>query len=340
MSNLKKGIVILLLAMTVVVASTLVYGSFLLNQHHPLPGAEVVVDIPPGYGSEEIVEVLVENGILGNRLSVLAYLYFSPYRGRLQAGEYLFDEPMNVEGVFQKLSGGDVRLYTLTIPEGLRVDQIALRWEEAGFGASEDFLNASNAAFANVLEINADAVSIEGYLFPETYSFPREVTAAEAVDAMIRGFQDTVRRLEESVDRSEWPLDLNDVLVLASLIESEAAVADERAVISSVFHNRLARSVKLDCDPTVVYALIQDGNYRGRLLREDLTFDSPYNTYVYGGLPPGAISNPGFASLLAAIQPDESAYMFFVRAEGGRHAFSRTLAEHNRAVAAYRRIQE
>ena len=106
-----------------------------------------------------------------------------------------------------------------------------------------------------------------------------------------------------------------------------------------MFHNRLNLGMKLDCDPTVVYALIQDGAYRGRLLRADLTLDSPYNTYVYGGLPPGPISNPGFASLLAALQPEESDYLFFVRAEAGRHAFSRNISEHNRAVAAYRRLQ-
>jgi len=340
MNSLKKGIVVLLLAAIIVVAGVLAYGAYLVTQPHPLPGNDVVVDIPSGYRSEEIIDLLLDNGILESRIPALVYLYFSPYRGRLQAGEYLFDESLTVEGVFKKLAGGEVRLYMFTIPEGLRISQIALRWEEAGLGTSEDFLNASSAALSDVLEINPDAVSVEGHLFPETYSFPREVTAPEAVDAMLGGFRNAVRRLEETVDRSEWPLDLNDVLVLASMIESEAAVPDERVVISSVFHNRLERGVKLDCDPTVIYALIQDGNYRGRLLREDLTFDSPYNTYVYGGLPPGAISNPGFASLLAAVQPDESDYMFFVRSEGSRHAFSRTLTEHNRAVAAYRRNQE
>ena len=340
MNRFKKGIAVLSLVAIVVVAGIFAYGAYLVTQPHPLPADEVVVEIPPGYRSEEIIDLLLENGILEGRLSALVYLYFSPYRGRLQAGEYLFDESLTVEGVFQKLARGEVRLYTFTIPEGLRVSQIALRWEQERFGTSEDFQNASSAALTDVLEINPDAVSVEGYLFPETYSFPRDVTAPEAVNAMLGGFRDAVRRLEETVDRSEWPLDLNDVLVLGSMIESEAAVADERVVISSVFHNRLDRGVKMDCDPTVIYALIQDGNYRGRLLREDLTFDSPYNTYVYGGLPPGAISNPGFASLLAAVQPDDSDYMFFVRSEGGRHAFSRTLAEHNRAVAAYRRIQE
>ena len=144
--------------------------------------------------------------------------------------------------------------------------------------------------------------------------------------------------LEQEVPREDWPLDLNDTLKLASLVESEVAVADERALVASVFMNRLDRNMRLECDPTVVYALIQDGSYRGRLLLVDLEFDSPYNTYRYPSLPPGAISNPGYQSMLAAVRPAETDYIFFVRTEGGRHAFSRTLAEHNRAVAEYRRM--
>ena len=129
------------------------------------------------------------------------------------------------------------------------------------------------------------------------------------------------------------------MLILASLIESETAVAEERVLVSSVFLNRLDRGMRMECDPTVIYALIQDGNYRGRLLREDLSYDSPYNTYVYADLPPGPIANPGYLAMLAAVRPAETDYIFFVRSEGGRHAFSRTLAEHNRAVAAYRRLR-
>ena len=154
---------------------------------------------------------------------------------------------------------------------------------------------------------------------------------------MVRGFATAVRLLETEIARDEWPLDLTDALILASLIESEAAVADERVVISSVFHNRLGRGMLLECDPTVIYALKLDGSFRGRLLREDLDFDSPYNTYRYPELPPGPIANPGYQSLLAALSPDETDFVFFVRTDGGRHTFSRTLAEHNRAVAAYRR---
>jgi UPF0755 protein len=339
MRRLRKSILITLVLVTAAVAVVAGYGRYLTTRPHAPSAGEVVVEIPDGYSSEAIVDLLVSRDVLLDRYPALIHLYFSDYRGRLQAGEYVFDEALDVEGVFRKLASGEVRLHTFTVPEGLRVDQMALRWEESGFGPSADFLGAANAALPQVQEIDPRAVSVEGYLFPETYSFPRNVTATEAVRAMLAGLEDSISRLEESTSLDAWPLDLHDTLVLASLVESEAAVADERVVISSVFHNRLDRGMKLDCDPTVIYAMIQDDSYRGRLLREDLIFDSPYNTYVYGGLPPGPISNPGFASLLAAVEPGESDYIFFVRTEGGRHSFSRTLAEHNRAVAAYRRLQ-
>ncbi len=311
------------------------------SAHQPFQGYsnEIVVDVPPGLGSVDIVDLLIAQGVLQYRYRSLAYLYISDLRGRLQAGEYLFDAPLTVPQVFEKLARGEVRLYTFTVPEGLRVNQIADRWEESEFGDRDEFLEAAEAALPAIRDIDPVAISAEGYLFPETYSFPRAVTAREAVEAMVRGFRNAVAQLEDDVDPELWPLDLNGMLILASLIESEAAVAEERILISAVFLNRLERGMRLECDPTVIYALIRDGNYRGRLLREDLTYDSPYNTYVNGDLPPGPIANPGYLSMLAAVQPVESDHVFFVRTEGGRHTFSRTLLEHNRAVAAYRRLR-
>jgi UPF0755 protein len=316
------------------------YGWYLVHRSFQGYEGELVVDIPAGASAVEIVDLLHERGVLEHRNLSLVWLYFSSQRGRLQAGEYVFDEPLDVPGVFEMLARGRVRLHTLTIPEGFRIDQIADRWAAEGFGDREEFLDAAGAALPAVQAINPRAVSVEGYLFPETYSFPSGVTAPEAVASMISAFEDTLARLEAEIPRSEWPLDLDGTLKLASLVESEVAVGDERPLVASVFINRLERNMLLECDPTVVYALIQDGSYRGRLLLVDLEFDSPYNTYRYPNLPPGAISNPGYLSLLAAVKPAETEYIFFVRTEGGRHAFSRTLAEHNRAVAEYRRMND
>ena len=335
---MRKALTLLVLLSIALVAGAAGYGWYVVHQPYQGYADEVVVDIPAGLGSEQIVDRLLEGGVIQYRYPALAYLFFSPYRGRLQAGEYLFDETLSTEEVFDKLARGETRLYAFTVPEGLRVDEIADRWEESGFGERVGFLEAADAALPTIREIAPAAVSVEGYLFPETYSFPRGVRAEEAVQAMIRGFRDAVARLEEALDSDQWPLDLNDMLILASLIESEAAVADERELISSVFLNRLDGGMRLECDPTVIYAMIQDGSYRGRLLREDLSYDSPYNTYLYADLPPGPITNPGYLSMLAAVQPAETDYRFFVRTDGGRHAFSRTLQEHNRAVEAYRRL--
>ncbi len=334
---MKRVLLFLVILLAVAAAGSLGYGWSLVEQPYRGYSEGIVVDVPAGFGSEEIVELLLARGVLQHRYASLGYLYFSPYRGKLQAGEYLFDEALNVEGVFGKLARGEIRLHTFTVPEGLILVEIADLWEAAQLGSSDGFLDAVKAALPAVQEFEAEAASVEGYLFPETYSFRRGVTAAEAVDAMLRGFGSAVSRLEDAVARGDWPLNLRDALIMASLIESEAAVADERELISSVFHNRLRRGMLLECDPTVIYALRLDGSYRGRLLRVDLDFDSPYNTYMYPKLPPGPIGNPGYDSLLAAISPAETDFLFFVRTDGGRHTFSRTLAEHNRAVAAYRR---
>jgi UPF0755 protein len=335
MKKLAAGILLVALA---VLAGAVGYGWHAVRTPWQGYEGEVVLDIPAGHGSREIVDRLVELGVLEHRYPALVWLYLSAHWGRLQAGEYLFDEPLDVEGVFTRIAEGRVRLYTFTVPEGLRIDQIADRWAESGFGDRDEFLAVAAAALPAVREINPRAASVEGYLFPETYSFPRGTDARSAVGAMIRAFGQTITRLRGEVPPSAWPLDLNDTLILASLIESEVAVDGERELVASVFLNRLDRRMRLECDPTVVYALVQDGSYRGRLLRVDLDFDSPYNTYRYPNLPPGAISNPGYASLLAAIRPEETDYIFFVRTEGGRHAFSRTLEEHNAAVAEYRRL--
>jgi UPF0755 protein len=181
---------------------------------------------------------------------------------------------------------------------------------------------------------------VEGYLFPETYSFRRHTTSRQAVETMIARFQQMLGKLDEVLPRDKWPLSVHDTVILASLVESEAAQPDERPLIASVYFNRLNRHILLQCDPTVIYALEKADRYRGTLSLADLRFQSAYNTYVNPGLPPGPIANPGYPSLLAAIQPASTNYLFFVRTVESRHTFSETLAEHNRAVAAYRKLRK
>ena len=301
------------------------------------PAPEMLVEIPRGIGVRGIVRLLQEKGVIKNGHAALAYIFYSGSRNNLQAGEYLFDRPMTIPEVVGKLANGAIYLHRFTVPEGLTTAVIARKWEEEGFGSEEEFVKASEAALDSVRRFDEKAASVEGYLFPETYSFPRRTTARQAVQVMIARFRQIAARLQQTVPTQKWPLNLRDTVILASLIEMEAAQADERPLVGSVYLNRLRLNILLQCYPAVIYALEQAGRYRGKLTAADLQFNSPYNTYLNSGLPPGPITNPGYPSLVAAIQPAATNYFYFVRTGESRHIFSETLTAHNRAVAAYRR---
>jgi UPF0755 protein len=335
---MKKLLFILLILGVLTAAALGVYLQLELNKPAQAVSG-VLVDVPNGSGAREIVGLLEQRNVIENRNVALAYIFYTGNRHKLQAGEYLFDKPLTIPEVVDRLVRGAVYLHRFTVPEGLTLEQTARKWEEQGFGKAEEFEAAAEGALEKVRTIDDRAVSVEGYLFPETYSFPTRTTASQVVNAMIGRFRETVARLEQTVPASDWPRKLHDTVVLASLVETEAAHADERPVIASVYLNRLTRNILLQCDPTVIYALQRAGKYRGTLTLADLKFQSPYNTYVSGGLPPGPIANPGYASLLAAIQPASTNYLFFVRTTEGRHTFSEDLAGHNRAVAAYRKMR-
>jgi UPF0755 protein len=298
------------------------------------------LDIPHGLGTREIVGLLQEKKVVRNSLVTLAYIFYSGNRNKLQAGEYAFDRPMTIPEVVGKLASGAVVLHKFTIPEGFTVAAIAAKWQDDGFGQAEEFSKGAVAATDLVRRFDEKAVSVEGYLFPETYTFRKHTTARQAIETMIARFQQVTDRLQQALPRDKWPLNLHDTVILASLVETEAAQSEERPLVASVYLNRLNRHILLQCDPTVIYALARVSRYRGTLTLADLRFDSPYNTYVKPGLPPGPIANPGYASLLASIQPASTNYLFFVRTVESRHTFSETLAAHNRAVAAYRKMKK
>jgi UPF0755 protein len=218
----------------------------------------------------------------------------------------------------------------------LTVSDTAARWEEQGFGSAEEFRNAARQSVSLINDLDKDAHSVEGYLFPETYNFPVRTTAAQAVAAMIARFHEVIAKLQQHIPKEQWPSDLHHAVTLASIVESEAAHNEERALIASVYENRLKKNMLLQCDTTVIYAMTLANQYRGTLTLKDLKFPSEYNTYVYPGLPPGPIMNPGYDSLIAAFQPASTKYIYFVRTTGGHHTFSETLADHNKAVALYR----
>lgn len=327
----------ILLAALAAGAAGALYVQRELYTPYPEAGPRFIVEIPRGLRARDVVGLLADRGVIRNRYVALAYILYTGNRYRLQAGEYLFDRSMTVPEVVQKVVEGNVYLYKFTVPEGLTVEETARKWQEQGFGGAGDFLKAAENAVEFVRRFDPNAKSAEGYLFPETYSFPARTTAQQAVEAMVIGFQRATERLLQTVPSLKWPLSLRDTVILASLIEAEAAHEEERALVASVYLNRLSRRILLQCDPTVIYALEQANRYRGVLTLADLKFKSPYNTYLNAGLPPGPIASPGYKSLLAAVQPATTKYLYFARTTEGRHTFSETLAAHNRAVNAYRR---
>ena len=323
------------LVVVIAAVAALPAAGFYLQRQWKAPGGPqtALIEIPQGARAREIVQILEEKGVIAHRYAALAYILYSGSRNRLQAGEYLFDRPMTIPEIVEKLRTGAVYLYRFTVPEGLTVRQIAQKWQDDGFGNASEFQNAARGAIEVVRQFDEGALSVEGYLFPETYSFPSRTTARQIVESMIARFRSVLDRLQQTVPQANWPLSLHDAVVLASLVEAEAAHEQERPLVASVYLNRLNRRILLQCDPTVIYALEEAGRYRGTLTLADLRFPSAYNTYLNAGLPPGPIANPGYPSLAAAIQPAMTKYLFFVRTIESRHKFSENLAAHNRAVA-------
>ncbi|HUX28685.1 MAG TPA: endolytic transglycosylase MltG [Terracidiphilus sp.] len=294
------------------------------------PETETFVDVAPGSSSMRIARQLELAGVVRSQFAFdLVRLW---KRGTLRAGEYRFDHPVTVPEVYARIAHGDVYTLAVTIPEGASIFDIAARLEQDGFGSQQDFLDAQAREAILVADIDPGAKSLEGYLFPDTYRFDRHTTPAEICAAMVRRFKVEAAQLglKENV---------HEVVTLASLVERETAVDAERPLVASVFENRLAKNMPLMTDPSVVYGLELEGQWRGTLYESDLKRDTPYNTYLHTGLPPGPVANPGLRSLRAAMHPAQTDYLYFVAAGAnpqGRSLFASTLDEHNRNVAGYR----
>jgi len=297
----------------------------------------VVVSLEPGLAAGSMLLRLEEAGVLRQAWLLHARLALLGGAERLHAGEYRFDEAAAPLEVLQRLLRGEVLLHPVTLPEGLTLFAVAGRLEQAGMGAAEDFLAVFGQP-ALVQDLDSEAQDLEGYLFPDTYHFPRGETPARIAGAMVQRFREVVGK-SYTAQAEKAGLDLRGAVVLASLIERETSLAEERTRVSRVFHNRLERGMRLECDPTVIYALARAGRSVEALSRDDLAFDSPWNTYVIRGLPAGPIANPGHASLMAAVTPADGDEVYFVAAPGGGHRFSKTLEEHLRAVREWRRYR-
>ncbi len=295
----------------------------------------VYVDIPHGASRRTIGRLLAEQGVIRSRLAFEILARFRDLRP-LEAGEYYFDRAETQRQVFDAIASGRVFVIPLVIPEGYNMFDIADLAQQEGLVTRDEFLAAA-ADPAPILDLAPTAPNLEGFLFPATYEFPRHITAAEMVQAMVNKFREEWDTLPQP--NSRFPVPVERVVTLASLVERETPLDAERPLVAGVFTNRLVRNMPLECDPTVAYALALAGRSTGPLDDADLHFKSPYNTYQVVGLPPGPISNPGEASLRAALDPPPTDYLYFVANTQGGHFFSKTLAEHNRNVARYRKLR-
>ncbi len=294
-------------------------------------GSDTVdVVIERGAPLASILDRLSAADVIGDPLLARLYLDYRRPGEALQAGEYRFEQPMSTVDALDRVIRGEVVTYPVTVVEGLTLHETAERLASEGFGDLDAFVAAMSSP-ALIADLDPAAESLEGYLFPDTYAFPAGVDEREIVEAMVRNFR---RRVEEHLGAaSQNDLDIRSLVTLASIVEKEAGATSERPLVAAVFHNRLARGIGLYADPTIIYALKMAGAWDGNLRRDDLELDSPYNTYVHPGLPPGPICSPGEHSLRAAALPADVPYLYFVSRNDGTHVFAETLAEHNRNVA-------
>lgn len=334
--NLLKIIKIGLIA---IFCAFLIFTIWLLIEYTRYPPSspqEIIIDIPKGTSVITLAHQLKSKGIITNafvfRLMYQVYYQNTP----IKAGEYKINTPISIKDLLRLLTRGQIYLHSVTIPEGLTRFEIALLLEKKlGFFSADKFIAATEIS-SLIEDLDPQAPNLEGYLFPETYSFPKGTSPQSVVRTMVNQFR-RVFTATWQTRASQLGFSIREIVILASLIEKETSQPEERKLISAVFHNRLKKKMKLDCDPTIIYALKLQGKYKGRLGWKDLKLDSPYNTYLYPGLPPGPIANPGRAALEAALYPAKVDYLYFVSRNDGTHIFSRTLQEHNKNVYLYQK---
>ncbi len=336
------------------------------------PAPQTLVMLRPGYSTRRIAAELRSAGVIRNEDAFILWRYLRRRRS-LKAGEYLFEKPASIIDIQKRLRRGDVYFHSVVVPEGFTMFDIARAIEAAGLGPGDDFLKVAQSDTALIADLAPNAPSLEGYLFPDTYEFTRMMTMEEMAAAMVKQFRQVAKQIglipdqtgitnqvrtaapavslvsdsnaadathngaTHTNDTASAADELQRVVIVASIVEKETAVPEERPLVASVYQNRLTRKMPLDADPSIIYGELLAGSYSGALHHADMRFDSRYNTYKYAGLPPGPIGNPGKSALEAAMHPAQSDYYYFVADAQGHHRFAKTMEEHNKNVAAYRR---
>lgn len=322
------GVKLLKLAVVFAVLLALLVGWVVSSSFQGFTGEKTLI-IKRGTGTLALGRELAKEGVVGSAWQFWLARALHPGT-KLQAGEYRFATADSAIGIFGRIARGDIYYFEFTVPEGSNMFDIAKLLDEKAIMTGDSFLKAAGDPTL-IRDLAPDATSLEGYLFPSTYRMTRTTNAAQLCRLMTGEFRREWNRLASK------GANVNAAVTLASLVEKETGVAEERPLVASVFANRLQKKMKLQCDPTTIYAAILDHRYRGKIYASDLANPNPYNTYQNQGLPPGPIANPGAASLAAALHPASGDYLFFVaKPEGGSHNFSTTLSQHGQAVAQYR----
>jgi len=308
------------------------------------PNGQTFVLLRPGYSTRRIAAQLQSAGVIRSKAAFILWHYYHHGGRSLQAGEYLFDKPANLVDVQKRLRRGDVYFHTVVIPEGFTLFDVARAIEAAGLGPADDFLKVAESDTGLIADLDPGAKSLEGYLFPDTYEFSRMMSMQEMAAAMVRQFRQVGTQVglipQTNGVTPDTTRDLHTTVTMASIIEKETSVPEERPLVASVYYNRLNKHIALDADPSIIYAELLAGTYQGALHHADMQFKSPYNTYHNAGLPPGPIANPGRSALEAAMHPADSDFYYFVADAQGHHRFARTMEEHNKNVLAYRKAMK
>lgn len=288
-----------------------------------------VVDIPKGSGIIKISKILEKEKIISHPLYFQLLAYYSKVSKKIKAGEYEISSAMLPTEILDMMVKGKVKTYSFTIPEGYNIYQIASIIEENKIGSYKEFIDlVTDPSF--IKELGIEESSLEGYLFPDTYFYNKSTSLKEIITNMVNNF----KRVTSDIKINSDDLSFREIIILASIIEKETGVEEERRLISAIFKNRLKKHMRLESDPTVIYGL---GNFNKKLTKEDLKTYSPYNTYIIYGLPPSPISNPGKASILAALNPVDEGYLYFVSKNDGTHFFSKNYQDHLKAVRIYQK---
>ena len=324
-----KFLLALLLVIGVAVGGSVFWFSSFLHQA-VAPPQEVLLQVKPGSSFTRLAYEFEHAGVISDARRFILLARWQQVAAQVHAGEYLFTEAATPEKILERLIAGDVRKLHLTIPEGFSMAEIAARVEAVGIGGGDDFLALATDPQL-IKQLRIDATTLEGYLFPETYTYTSDTTLTGLLTAMVEQFkqQASAKMLaaasERGLNRHQW-------VTLASIIQKEAGNDTEMPLIAAVFHNRLRLGIPLQADPTVIYGI---SDFDGNLTRRHLKEDTPYNTYRRRGLPPGPIASPGSNALQAAAVPAEVKYLYFVSKGDGTHVFNATLKEHNRDVRRY-----